>query len=378
MKIEECVKDLESQIRIDKDFLWNHPEKGNEEYKTSDYIAKRLEDMGFYVEKNIVTTGILATLKGNNEGPCILFRSELDAIEMDETGRMKHTCGHDAHMTALLALAKLIVDNKERIKGTIKLAFEPAEETTGGAKFMIESGVLENPRVDYIFGIHFWSELKKGTYGIKPGAVMASTDPFDIIIHGKSGHGALPEKCVNPIYIANSIISRIQDIAAENHGLSDRIVLGITAIHGGITNNLIPETVEMKGICRTFNNEIRDSIKSKIKEAVADAANKMNGTAEVIFKEDCYPAVVNDADITKKVEEVAVDVLEKENIITDYQTMCSDDMAFFLQERPGVFILAGCTFAEYYPQHSENFCVDIETITDGVQFLFELVKKFNF
>lgn len=209
MKIEKCIKMLKNTMIADKEFLWNHPEKGFHEIETSKYIINRLEKLGYDVKANIATTGIVAKLKGKEERPCIMFRSDMDALEMDNTGRMKHACGHDAHMTIMLALAELIIKNKEKIKGTIKLLFQPAEETSGGAKKMIEEGVLENPKVDCVFALHVWSELEKGTIGIKNGAVMASTNPFDITVYGKGGHGAIPEKCIDPIYISSSIVTNL-------------------------------------------------------------------------------------------------------------------------------------------------------------------------
>ena len=158
MNIENEVMNLKEQMRKDKEFFWNHPEKGLCEFETASYIKKRLEEMGYNdINTNIYATGIVATLKGKEDGPCILFRSDMDAVVMDETGRTKHTCGHDAHMTILLSLAKILMDNKDKIKGTVKLLFQPDEEGDAGAKFMVENGVLENPKVDKAFAIHVWS-----------------------------------------------------------------------------------------------------------------------------------------------------------------------------------------------------------------------------
>lgn len=164
MNIEKSVKDLEKQMIKDKEYLWNNPEPGLKEIKTSTYIKNRLKEIGYTdIKDSIYETGIIATLKGKEDGKCILFRSDMDAVIMDETGRAKHTCGHDAHMTILLSLAKLLIDNKNKIKGTVKLLFEPDEEGSGGAKHMIENGALENPKVDKVFAIHVWSELKEDT-----------------------------------------------------------------------------------------------------------------------------------------------------------------------------------------------------------------------
>ena len=174
MNIEQIVLDLKEQMKKDKDYLWNNPEKGLCEFKTSNYIKKRLEEMGYEdINTNIYKTGIVATLKGIEEGPCIMFRSDMDAVVMDETGRTKHTCGHDAHMTILLSLAKILIDNKDKIKGTVKLVFQPDEEGDAGAKFMVQNGVLENPKVDKVFAVHVWTELKEDEIAVKPGTVMA-------------------------------------------------------------------------------------------------------------------------------------------------------------------------------------------------------------
>ena len=378
MNIEKSVKRLEKQMSKDKIFFENHPEKGFKEIETSEYITKRLIEIGYNVKTNIAKTGIVATIKGKEEKPCVLFRSELDAVEMDSSGRMKHTCGHDAHMTILLALAQLIIDNKDKIKGTIKIIFTPEEQTYGGAKLMINEGVLENPKVDYVFALHVWSELKKGTIGIKSGAIMASTDPFNITVIGKGGHGALPEKCIDPIYIASSIVTNLQAIVGRNVNPNETAIVGITSIHGGNSNNVIPDKVEMNGICRTFNNELREYIKKRIEEISINIAKSMNGTAQIYFKKDNYPAVINNKEQSEIIKEIATKLVGKENVITDYKTMCADDFAYFLQKRPGAFIFVGCTDKEYYPQHSENFAVDINTILEGTQLFYEIVKMFEF
>ena len=182
MNIEKCVLNLRNQMKIDKQFFWNNPEKGTEEFKTSSYIIRRLEEIGYSdINTNVYKTGIVATLRGKEEGPCILFRSDMDAVVMDETGRTKHTCGHDAHMTILLSLAKILIDNKDKIKGTVKLVFQPDEEGNAGAKYMVQNNaVLGNPKVDKAFAIHIWSEFKEDEIAIKEGTVMASSDPYNI------------------------------------------------------------------------------------------------------------------------------------------------------------------------------------------------------
>ena len=374
MNIEQIVLDLKEQMKKDKDYLWNNPEKGLCEFKTSNYIKKRLEEMGYEdINTNIYKTGIVATLKGIEEGPCIMFRSDMDAVVMDETGRTKHTCGHDAHMTILLSLAKILIDNKDKIKGTVKLVFQPDEEGDAGAKFMVQNGVLENPKVDKVFAVHVWSELKEDEIAVKPGTVMASSDPYDIIVYGKGGHAAMPEKCVDTIYIANKIGIKLKEMAKINVEQEEKIISGVTAISGGKTNNVIPDKVYMKGICRTNNNKIRKEMKEKLVMTVENIAKEMGGRAEVKFLVE-YPVVVNSKEEAIDVQNLAKKVVN--NVITNYQTTTSEDFSYYLEKVPGCMIFVGCTKDEFYPQHSENFTVGENPILIGTQLLFDIAKKY--
>ena len=374
MNIEQIVLDLKEQMKKDKDYLWNNPEKGLCEFKTSNYIKKRLEEMGYEdINTNIYKTGIVTTLKGIEEGPCIMFRSDMDAVVMDETGRTKHACGHDAHMTILLSLAKILIDNKDKIKGTVKLVFQPDEEGDAGAKFMVQNGVLENPKVDKVFAVHVWSELKEDEIAVKPGTVMASSDPYDIIVYGKGGHAAMPEKCVDTIYIANKIGIKLKEMAKINVEQEEKIISGVTAISGGKTNNVIPDKVYMKGICRTNNNKIRKEMKEKLVMTVENIAKEMGGRAEVKFLAE-YPVVVNSKEEAIDVQNLAKKVVN--NVITNYQTTTSEDFSYYLEKVPGCMIFVGCTKDEFYPQHSENFTVGENPILIGTQLLFDIAKKY--
>ena len=378
MDIEKCVLDLKEQMKIDKEFFWNNPEKGKCEFKTANYIKNRLQEMGYKdINNNIYETGIVVTLKGGKqskgEGPCILFRSDMDAVVMDDTGRTKHACGHDAHMTILLSLAKILIDNEDKIKGTVKLVFQPDEEGDAGAKFMVENGVLENPKVDKAFAIHVWSEFKEDEIAIKEGTVMASSDPYDIIVYGKGGHAAMPEKCIDTIFIANKIGIALKEMAKIDVDIDEKIITGITAISGGKTNNVIPDIVHMKGICRTNNNEIRKETKTKIVEIVEKITKDMGGRAEVKFLVE-YPVVVNSKEETKIVQNLAKNVVNK--VITNYQTTTSEDFSYYLEKVPGCMIFVGCTKDEFYPQHSENFKVGENPILIGTQMFFEIAKKY--
>lgn len=375
MNIEKCVLNLRNQMKIDKQFFWNNPEKGTEEFKTSSYIIRRLEEIGYSdINTNVYKTGIVATLRGKEEGPCILFRSDMDAVVMDETGRTKHTCGHDAHMTILLSLAKILIDNKDKIKGTVKLVFQPDEEGNAGAKYMVQNNaVLGNPKVDKAFAIHIWSEFKEDEIAIKEGTVMASSDPYNITVYGQGGHAAMPEKCVDTIYIANKIGIALKEMAKLDVETNRKVILGVTAISGGKTNNVIPDIVHMKGICRTNNNGIRKEIKEKIVDTVENIAKDMGGKAEVEFLAE-YPATVNSKDEAKVVQELAKNIVS--NVVTDYQTTTSEDFSYYLEKVPGCIIFVGCTKDKFYPQHNENFTVGENPILIGTQMFYEIAKKY--
>lgn len=374
MNVEKIVLDLKQQMLEDKEFFWCHPEKGLEEFETSKYIIKRLKDMGYTsINNNIYATGIVATLKGNSEGPCILFRTDMDAVVMDDTGRTKHTCGHDAHMSIMLAFAKILMDNKDKIKGTVKLVFQPDEEGEAGASKMVENGVLDNPKVDKAFAIHVWSELKEGTIGIKEGAVMASSDPYDIIVSGKGGHAAMPEKCVDTIYIANKIGIALKEMAKINVPSDEKAIIGATAVIGGKTNNVIPDTVFMKGICRTNSNKVRKESKEQLIKTVQEIAEEMEGKAEIKFLSE-YPVVENSKKEAKELQAIAKNIVE--NVDTTYQTMASEDFSYYLEKVPGVMIHVGCQGDIFYPQHSEKFKVGEKPLLIGTQMFYEIAKKY--
>ncbi len=374
MKIEEEIELLKEQMKIDKDYFFQHPEPGLNEIETSQYIIKRLKEIGYTdVQTSIYETGILATLTGRTLGPCILFRSEMDAVIMDETGRTKHSCGHHAHMAILLAFAQILIQNQDKICGTVKLLFQPDEEGSGGANPMIKAGVLENPKVDKVFAVHVWSELKEDTIAIKEGAVMASTDPFQITVLGKGGHAAIPEKCIDTVYIANKIGMAIKEMAVLDANEDNKVVLGITAITGGKNNNVIPNKVYLKGICRTFDNELREIVKKKLVEKVEKIAKEMGGEAKLEFTGN-YPATINSEKEAREVQEIAEKIVE--NVVIDYRTMCSEDFSYFLEKVPGAMIFVGCQQDTYYPQHNENFTVGMNPVMIGTQIFYEIAKKY--
>lgn len=377
MNIEELINQNRIQLMKDKEFFWNHPELGFEEFETSRYIVRRLEEIGFTeIHKEIAKTGVMAILKSEEQGPCILLRADMDAVSVSEN-IVKHTCGHDAHMAILLTIAKLIYENKENLKGTVKILFQPAEDGMGGAKPMVDAGVMENPKVDKVFGLHVWSEIDLGKVAVKEGPIMASTDPFEIEILGRGGHAAIPEKCIDPIYISSKIIEGFKELSDRYNINEKNIVLGITSIHGGSTTNVIPEKVSMKGIFRTFDNDSRKVIKKQLQEIIKNVAEKYDAKINLQHIEE-RPVVVNSKEDSIIVKEIVEQIVGKDNVIVDYKTMCSEDFSFYLEKAPGVFVFVGCMKDIYYPQHNENFKVDEDAVVLGAQVLYNIVKKYVF
>ena len=276
-------------------------------------------------------------------------------------------------MRIMLALAQILIDNQDKIKGTVKLLFQPDEEGDAGASKMVANGALENPKVDKAFAIHVWSELKEDTIGIKVGTIMASSDPYDITVYGKGGHAAMPERCIDTIYIANKIGIALKEMAKIDVPIDEKAIIGATAINGGKTNNVIPDVVHMKGICRTNNNKVRKESKEKLVKTVENIAKEMGGRAEVKFLCE-YPVVENSEKEALELQRLAKNVVS--NVNTTYQTTASEDFSYYLEKVPGVMMHVGCQQDVYYPQHSEEFCVGENPMLIGTQMFYEIVKHY--
>ncbi|HHV30579.1 M20 metallopeptidase family protein [Acetivibrio mesophilus] len=377
MKITNEVYSIRDELLRDKNFFNCNPELGYKEFKTSKYISSRLKEIGFQVEENIATTGVVAVLKGKQDSPCIMFRADMDAVLTipEETTSIMHACGHDAHMAILLGLASLLAKDKHNFKGTVKLVFQPGEEGFGGAEAMIHEGVLDNPKVDKAFALHVWSELDEDCIGIKDGPIMASGDEFEIEVYGKGGHAALPEKCSDSIYIASQIVVVLQSIVSRNISPIDTAVVSVTSFNGGCNYNTICEKVAIRGTCRTFRNETRELIASKIKEISTSIASSLGGKAIVKYRFK-HPPVVNWKEESNLVAQIAELVVGKENIITNYSTMCTEDFSHFLRKVPGALVLVGCKGEEYWPQHSPNFYVGEKPMLIGLELLYGIARKY--
>ncbi|URZ01352.1 M20 metallopeptidase family protein [Clostridium felsineum] len=376
--IEKAREIYDELVAIRRDFH-EHPELGFELERTSSKVKRFLKSEGIeYYET--AKTGICAIIKGKNTGKTVGLRADMDALPLMEThenrdyhskidGRM-HACGHDAHTTILMGVAKVLNGMKEELHGNVKLFFEPAEETTGGAQIMIEEGVLENPHVDAVIGLHVSEDIDCGKIGIKKGVVNAASNPFSIVIKGKGAHGAHPNAGVDPIVAACNIVNMLQTLVSREISPVNPAVLTIGYIHGGTTaQNVIPEDAKIGGIIRTMKKEDREFAKKRLKEMVESAAKAMRTEAKVLIEES-YPCLYNDESMFEAFKKLAEDLLKEENVITlDDPSMGVESFAYFSMERPAVFYYLGTRNEEkgiVNPAHGSLFDVDEESLPIGV------------
>jgi len=373
--LKEALNIKEDLIILRRDFHSN-PELGFEEYETSKKIKSFLKNEGIEY-KEVAGTGICAIIRGNGD-KTIGLRADIDALPLEDNknceysskikGKM-HACGHDAHTTILLGAAKILNSIKNELKGNIKLFFEPAEETVGGAKFMIKEGVLENPHVDCIVGLHVDEGINCGKIGIKRGVVNAASNPFTITIKGKGGHGAHPDSTIDPIVIASQVILGIQTIVSREIPPTDPIVITVGSIHGGTAQNIIPEEVKISGIIRTMKSEHRNYVKKRFKEVVEGIAHSMRGDC-IIDIEESYPCLYNNDDILNLLENSAESIIGKENIKKlESPSMGVESFAYFSMERPSAFYFLGVRNEEkgiINPAHGSFFDIDENAIPIGV------------
>ncbi|SKA72872.1 amidohydrolase [Clostridium sp. USBA 49] len=373
--LKEALNIKEDLVILRRDFHSN-PELGFEEYETSKKIKSFLKNEGIEY-KEVAGTGICAIIRGNGD-KTIGLRADIDALPLEDNknceysskikGKM-HACGHDAHTTILLGAAKILNSIKNELKGNIKLFFEPAEETVGGAKFMIKEGVLENPHVDCIVGLHVDEGINCGKIGIKRGVVNAASNPFTITIKGKGGHGAHPDSTIDPIVIASQVILGIQTIVSREIPPTDPIVITVGSIHGGTAQNIIPEEVKISGIIRTMKSEHRNYVKKRFKEVVEGIVHSMRGDC-IIDIEESYPCLYNNDDILNLLENSAESIIGKENIKKlESPSMGVESFAYFSMERPSAFYFLGVRNEEkgiINPAHGSFFDIDENAIPIGV------------
>jgi len=378
MTIRGEVVDLKDElVALRRDFHM-HPELGFQEVRTSKIVGDYLESLGLEVKRGVGGTGVVGLLRDKGKGKTVMLRADMDALPVHELNDVSyksqsdgvmHACGHDGHTAMLLIAAKILVKHKDEIKGNIKFVFQPCEETMpGGAKAMIDDGVLENPHVNAAFGIHLTSSVPTGRIGIREGAMMAAGDKFVVDVMGKGGHGAKPHLTVDPIVISSYVIQALQTIVSREVNPIEAIVLTIGEIEGGTAFNVIPSDVRFTGTVRTFNESLHKEIPTRMERIIKGVCQAFRAQYKLDYQAG-VPALVNDSAKAKLVKSIAEKVVGKEHIV-DYQTMGYDDVSYFLQEVPGAYYVIGSGNKDRgtdYPHHNPRFNIDEDSLPIGAE-----------
>lgn len=386
--ILQKTKEIKAEVVAIRRHLHQHPELSFNEFETSKFIQQKLTEWGIPFKNNIVKTGVVALIESSqNNSTCIALRADMDALPIQElnevdyksknTGVM-HACGHDVHTSILLATAKILNEIKDQLPQSVKLIFQPGEEKLpGGAKLMIEAGVLENPAVSQIFALHVFPELEAGKVGLKSGMYMASTDEIYITIHGKGGHAAMPKQTIDPIIIASNLILSLQDIPSKFCPKDIPCVLAFGRIEGLGATNVIPDKVELQGTFRTMNEDWRAKAHEKIKEISKQVAESFGGKADVNIQVG-YPFLKNDELLTEKTRTQLKHFFGDENVINLPIRMTAEDFAFFAQKIPATFIRLGVRNESkgiVHPVHNSKFDIDEDSLNIGIQALLTLCSN---
>ena len=375
-KEAENIKEQLINIRRD---LHEHPELGFELPRTTGIVKNFLKENNIpYIETSKM--GICGIIKGTKEGnnKTIGLRADMDALPIQdmktceykskEPGKM-HACGHDSHTTILMGVGKLLNEHKDEFSGTVKLLFEPAEETTGGAPHMIKEGVLDNPNVDCVLGLHVDENTECGTIKIKKGVVNAASNPYTIKITGQGGHGASPHATVDPVVIASHIVIALQTIVSREIAPVNPAVVTVGTIHAGTAQNIIPGEAEISGMIRTMTKEDRAFAIQRLTEIAQGIASVSRAKAEVVVEES-YPCLYNEDNCVDLVLESAEKVLGKENVLDQKDPkMGVESFAYFAMERPAAFYFLGSGNKAKHtdePAHSNLFNIDEDCIPIGV------------
>ncbi|MGB3774764.1 MAG: amidohydrolase [Leeuwenhoekiella sp.] len=381
----------------DKVITWRrdiheHPELSNRETETAKKIAEHLKSLGIAVETGIAKTGVVGILKGDNPGKVVALRADIDALPVterndlsfksevqttflgNETGVM-HACGHDTHVAILMGVAEILSQHKDKINGTVKFIFQPAEEgpppgEEGGAKLMIKEGVLKSPDVDAIFGLHINSATPVGTIAYKPGGTMAAVERFVVNVKGKQTHGSAPWGGVDPIYIAAKIIDGFQSIISRESELTkEAAVITVGKITAGVRFNIIPESAEMIGTVRTLDPDMRELIIKRMTEMSEGLAKTYGGSATIEFQ-STTAITYNDLDLTAQMLPTLQQVAGQDHVKLINATTGGEDFSYFQEEVPGFyFFLGGMTpgNTEPYPHHTPDFMIDEDGLLLGVK-----------
>jgi len=397
--MQKAVDDVGDQVIAWRRDFHANPELSNREFRTAKIVAAQLEGMGFEVKTGIAHTGVVGLLRGGRPGPVVALRADMDALPVteqndlpfrstvratyngQETGVM-HACGHDTHVAIALGAARVLAGMREQLPGTVMMIFQPAEEGApkgeeGGAELMLEEGLFAIAKPDAIFGLHVWSALNAGQIGYRSGPMMASSDRIEIVVNGRQTHGSKPWGGIDPIVVAAQIVMNLQTIVSREVDITRApAVVSIGSIHGGIRNNIIPDSVTMLGTVRTFDQDMRTDIAERIKRTVTTTA-EVSGTSASVEYDFGYPVTVNDPDLTALSVNRLEAVVGADNVGEIALITGAEDFSYFQKRVPGFYFMLGATPAgqdasKAPSNHSPLFFVDESTLQTGVSALSSL------
>ncbi|HUG36783.1 MAG TPA: amidohydrolase [Candidatus Limnocylindrales bacterium] len=362
--------------------LHRHPEIGFEERRTAGIVAERLAAAGYELRTGVAVTGVVGTLRGGRgAGPTLLLRADMDALPIQEQashayasatpGRM-HACGHDAHVAVGLAVAERLARRRDDFAGEVRYVFQPAEEGMGGARRMVEEGVLGG--VDAAIGLHVWLPMPKGTVGLVDGPQMAGSQEFRITVEGRGGHGAMPHDTIDSVLVASHIVVALQSIVARNVAPMDAAVVSVGSVRAGDAMNVIAANAVLEGTIRAFRTDLQDLLRERITAVAEGVAAGLGARARVDFSTLLFPPTVNDPELAKFVRGVAAEVVGEENVRSgrEVRTMAAEDFAEFATRVPGCFFFLGGSDAAAgidHPHHSPHFDIAEEVLPHGVEIL---------
>jgi len=382
MAILNSIAGFENDMAKWRRHLHQNPELGRDCYKTAEYIQERLKEFGITeIHAGYASTGIVAIIEGQTLGRTIGLRADMDALPITENTGMPyssknegvmHACGHDGHTTMLLGAARYLSETRN-FSGRVALIFQPDEEATGGAEVMVEEGILEQFEIEEVYALHNIPGHDVGVMYTRPGPIMAGADSFNVEIRGKGGHAAYPHEVKDPIVAALSIAQAFQTIVSRNNIPSDDLVISITQVHSGTTDNVIPETAFLNGTVRTFDLSVQEMVINRMEKIISGFSISFEVDAKFNYEKG-YPPTINHEEKTNFAIEVAKEVCGSDKVLTSVgKEMGAEDFSYMLQKRPGAYLFMG--IGEGAGLHNPNYDFNDAAAPVGASFFARLIEK---
>ncbi|RDB32796.1 amidohydrolase [Exiguobacterium sp. RIT594] len=381
--VEEMVEQLFPVMVERRRYLHQHPELSFHEVDTPQFIADRLTELGIEVRTGVGGRGVVGTIRGGKPGKTVALRADFDALPIQDEKTVDyrstvpgvmHACGHDGHTATLLAVAEILVRQKEQLAGNVVFIHQHAEEVVpGGARDMVADGCLDG--VDVIFGTHLWSTTKLGTIGYRVGPVMAAADKFELTLFGRGGHGAKPHETIDAVVLGATVVKELQSIVSRRLDPLQQAVLTIGTLHAGNTFNVIADSAELTGTIRTFDPEVAEQIVHEMERTIKGVCDAAGATYSFTYERG-YPAVVNHPEETNLLRTVASDIMGADHVFEIAPTMGGEDFAYYLQQVPGTFFFTGAGDETFYPHHHPKFDFEEQAMQHAARILIEVTLRY--